>query len=165
MENLSMIAAVGNNGELGLNNQLIWKIKEDLKFYRDTTMGKNIIMGRNTFESMPLKAFEGRNPIVVSHYPLDKYYDAAVFNNTLTLLEYICRSEEEFMVVGGSSIYKEFLPFADTIYLTEIMKTAKADAFFPYFCEDSFDVTELGDFSNEEIPYVRKKYVRRKTYE
>ena len=63
MKNLSMIAAVGSNGELGFNNQLIWKIKEDLKFYRDTTMGKNIIMGRNTFESMPLKAFEGRNPI------------------------------------------------------------------------------------------------------
>ena len=58
MKNLSMIAAVGSNGELGFNNQLIWKIKEDLKFYRDTTMGKNIIMGRNTFESMPLKALE-----------------------------------------------------------------------------------------------------------
>ena len=162
MENLSLIAAIGYNMEIGFNNDLIWKIPEDLRFYKNKTMGKNIIMGRKTFESMPLSAFKGRNPIVLSSKPLDRYYDVNVFNDIDSILNYVDKSNEEFVVVGGSLIYKEFLPYVDTMYLTEILKTARADTFFPYFYEDEWDKETILDCSSEKIPYIRNKYVRRR---
>ena len=66
MKSLSLIAAIGYNNELGIDNHLLWKIPEDLSFYKRMTMGKNIIMGRKTFESMPPKAFIGRKPIILT---------------------------------------------------------------------------------------------------
>lgn len=66
MYKLSLIAALGPNRELGYNNQLLWHIKGDLAFYKEMTMGKNIIMGRTTLESMPKKALEGRSPVVLT---------------------------------------------------------------------------------------------------
>ena len=74
MENLSLVAAIGKYNELGLDNHLIWKIKEDLEFYRNLTLHQNIIMGRKTFESMPSGALTKRNVFVLSSNNLDKYY-------------------------------------------------------------------------------------------
>ena len=81
MKNLALIAAVGYNNELGLDNRLLWHIPEDLTFYKKMTMGKNIIMGRNTFESMPVNALKGRNPIVLSSKDIDRYADVICYNN------------------------------------------------------------------------------------
>ena len=83
MQNLSLVAAVGDGGELGYHNNLIWKIKEDLDFYKDLTMGKNIIMGRKTLESMPLKALEGRHPIVLTSQNLDVCSSVETFHNII----------------------------------------------------------------------------------
>ena len=79
MENLSIVAAIGKNNELGLDNHLIWKIYEDLVFYRKMTLHKNIIMGRKTFESMPGGALKKRTPFVLSSKPLDRDYDINCF--------------------------------------------------------------------------------------
>lgn len=163
MKNLSLIAAVGEDGELGYNNSLIWRIQEDLQFYRKMTMGKNIIMGRNTLESMPLKALEGRNPIVLSSKELEKYTNALVFHNLESLLNYIKHTSEEFMVVGGAKVYEELLPYVNIMYLTEIKKEAYADSFFPSFDKEEWDITEIGDFLNNNIPYIRNKYVRKRS--
>ena len=163
MENLSLIAAIGEDGELGYNNSLIWRIKEDLQFYRQMTMGKNIIMGRNTLESMPLKALEGRKPIVLSSKGLEKYTDALIFHNLESLLNYVKHTSEEFMVVGGSKVYEQLLPYVQIMYLTEIKKEAYADTFFPYFNKDDWDVTEIGNFLDNNVPYIRNKYVRNRS--
>lgn len=163
MKNLSLIAAIGKDGELGYNNSLIWRIKEDLQFYRKMTMGKNIIMGRNTLESMPLKALEGRNPIILSSKELERYTSALVFHNIESLLNHIKHTDEEFMVVGGAKVYEELLPYVQIMYLTEIKREAYADSFFPYFDEEDFDITEIGNFLNNNVPYVRNKYVRKRS--
>lgn len=163
MKNLSLIAAVGEDGELGYNNSLIWRIKEDLQFYRMMTMGKNIIMGRNTLESMPLKALEGRNPIVLSSKELEKYTNTLVFHDIKSLLDYVKNTSEEFMVVGGAKVYEQLLPYTQIMYLTEIKREEYADSFFPYFDKDDWDVIEIGDFLDNDIPYVRNKYVRKRS--
>lgn len=164
MNNLSLIAAVGQNGELGYNNSLIWKIREDLEFYKKMTMGKKIIMGRTTLESMPLKALEGREPIVLSTKKLEKCTSLEVYHNLDSLLRYISEENKEFMVVGGSKVYEQLLPYVQIMYLTEIQSEAYADSFFPDFNIEDWNVTEIGNFLlDDKVPYVRNKYVRKRS--
>ncbi|MGM9876333.1 MAG: dihydrofolate reductase [Bacilli bacterium] len=162
MKNLSLIAAIGYNNELGLDNRLLWHIPEDLAFYKKMTMGKNIIMGRNTFESMPEGAFKGRNPIVLSTKQIDRYADVICYNNINDLIKRIKNSDEDFIVVGGSKVYEEFLPYIDVMYLTEIYKEYTADAYFPYFDRRLWDNIKIANYMEEEIPYERNIYVRKK---
>lgn len=162
MKNLSLIAAIGKSKELGLDNHLLWHIPEDLKFYKDTTWGKNVIVGSNTLLSMPPKAFENRKAFVLSHKKIDNFLDVYSFNNIDSLLQLIKDSKEEFIVIGGASIYKQFLPYVDTMYLTEINEYFYADTFFPEVNLNDWDVTLLGKYSYNDLDYVRNKYTRRR---
>lgn len=168
MENLSLIAAIGKNNELGLNNELIWKIKEDLVFYRNYTIYQNIIMGRKTFESMPPAALQKRNVFVLTSKKLDKYYDVNCYSNIEDLLEYIQSTERNFIVVGGAQIYEAFLPYVDTMYLTEINEYSNADTFFPkidvhdWEIETVFEHNNIDYLDDNYIPYVRNRYSRRR---
>lgn len=162
MKNLSLIAAIGKSKELGLDNHLLWHIPEDLKFYKDTTWDKNVVVGSNTLLSMPPKAFENRKAFVLSHKKIDNFLDVYSFNNIDSLLQLIKDSKEEFIVIGGASIYKEFLPYVDTMYLTEINEYFYADTFFPEVNLNDWDITQLGVYSYNNLDYVRNKYVRKK---
>ena len=162
MKNLALIAAVGYNNELGLDNRLLWHIPEDLSFYKKMTMGKSIIMGRNTFESMPVNALKGRNPIVLSSKDIDRYADVICYNNIENLLRMIENSSDDFMVVGGAKVYKEFLPYVDVMYLTELYKSFTADAYFPYVDFRQWDSIKIANYMDENIPYERNMYVRKK---
>lgn len=163
MKNLSLIAAIGKNKELGLNNHLLWHIPEDLAFYKSMTWGKNVIVGRNTLFSMPSSAFEGRVAYVLSPDALDVNFDVNSFDSLDNLLSYIKDSEDEFMVIGGASIYNQFLPYVDTMYLTEVDECFNADTFFPEFDVNEWEVTMLGEYSYNDLKYVRNRYVRRRS--
>jgi dihydrofolate reductase len=130
---ISIIAAIGQNNELGKQNELIWRIKEDLKRVKELTMGHPIIMGRKTFDSIghPLP---GRTNIVVTRSNLN-IEGCLVFDSLEKALEAArAIDSEEIFIFGGASIYTEALPFTDRLYLTHIKKTdAEADVFFPDF--------------------------------
>lgn len=164
MKNLALIAAHGYNNEIGVNNSLPWHIKEDLQFYKSMTLDKSIIMGRKTFESMPLEALKRREPIVLSSHALDKQCDVTCFNDINILLDYVkAFPEKDFMVVGGAEIYKALLPYVDTMYLTEIYKEFwKADTYFPPVDYRYWDSVKIADHMDEELPYERNVYVRKK---
>lgn len=162
MNNLSLIAAIGKNNELGLNNKLLWHIKEDLEFYKKTTMNKNIIMGRNTFESMPYTAFKNRNPIILTTKEININIDIKIYNNIELLMEYINKSKEEFIVVGGAKVYSELLKYVDTMYLTHIDKSFIADTYFPYINFNEWNSKIIDDYMEQDIPYKRKIYTRKK---
>ncbi len=133
---ISMIAAVGKNLELGKNNDLIWHFKEDMKFFKETTMGHPVIMGRKTFESLP-KALPGRRNIVISSNPDYKTDGAETVTSINEALE-IAKKEDVF-IIGGGRIYKEFLPYADNLYLTEINAVCNdADTYFPRFNKSDY---------------------------
>ena len=107
----SIIAAIGKNNELGKDNKLIWNLPNDLKFFRKTTNGKTIIMGRRTFESLN-GLLPNRHHVVLSssnNFPKE----VEVYKDLKTLLEHFNQVNEELFVIGGSSIYKLFLPFCD----------------------------------------------------
>lgn len=133
---ISIVAAVGKNNELGRGNDLIWHIKEDLKNFKDLTMGKYIVMGKNTYESLP-RHLEGRKYVVLSS-SLDNIDNGILFKDFDKLLEFVNNLDEEVMIIGGARIYKLFLPYATKLYLTEIDSEEKADVYFPEFNKEVY---------------------------
>lgn len=164
MKNLSLIAAIGSKRELGYQNQLIWHIKEDLAFYKQMTMGKYIIMGRNTLETMPKKALIGRKPIVLTKSLITVDDKIKYFSHLDELIKVIENSDEEFMVVGGASIYNQFLSLVDTMYLTCIndIISKEADCYFPAFDQNDWNINLLKEGSDDTISYQTKKYIRKR---
>lgn len=126
---LSIIVARASNGAIGLNNALPWRLPEDLAHFKRTTMGKPIIMGRKTFESIG-RVLPGRRNVVVSrnaawsHGGVDRVGSIA---EALTL----CHEADEVFVIGGAQLYVDAVPLASRIVLTEIHQDFDADAFLP----------------------------------
>lgn len=151
---VSMIAAVGKNLELGKNNNLIWHFKEDMKFFKDTTMGHTVVMGRKTFESLP-KALPGRKNIVISSNAEYQAQGATVVTSVEEALQ--IADNEEVFVIGGGKIYAEFLPYADKLYLTEIdAECADADTYFPQFNKSEYikEIINYYDIDGVEFYHV-----------
>lgn len=158
---LSIIAATGKNNELGLNNNLIWHLKGDMKFFKETTIHHTIIMGRKTFESLP-KLLPNRKHIVLSRNNID-IPEIEVYHNIESFLKQYQNSNEEIFNIGGASIYKALLEYTEKIYLTEIEAAAKADAYFPYFNKENFEKQILDKKTDEQtgIKYKHVLYKRR----
>ena len=151
---VSMIAAVGKNLELGKNNDLIWHFKEDMKFFKDTTMGHTVVMGRKTFESLP-KALPGRKNIVISSNAEYQAQGATVVTSVEEALQ--IADNEELFVIGGGKIYAAFLPYADKLYLTEIdAECEDADTYFPQFNKSEYikEIINYYDIDGVEFYHV-----------
>lgn len=157
MAKLIIIAAIGQNNELGKNNNLIWKLKEDLKFFRDTTMGHKIVMGYNTFKSLP-KLLPGREHIILTHRDL-KIEGVKIFNEFESLISYLKNIQEDIYIIGGASIYKLFIDYVDELLLTEIQACCiDADAYFPDFNKEEFTKEILKEVNTEDISYTHARY-------
>lgn len=153
---ISMIAAVGKNLELGKNNDLIWHFKEDMKFFKETTMGHPVIMGRKTFESLP-KALPGRKNIVISANPEYKADGAEVVTSVEEAIKLAEAENTDVFVLGGGRIYAEFLPYADNLYLTEInAECPDADIYFPDFNKSDYikEIINFYDVDGTEFYHV-----------
>jgi len=129
---ISIIAAMGRNRELGLDNKLLWHLPVDMKFFRQTTMGKPILVGRKTYESFGGKPLPGRKNIVITN---DKSYqsEGAVIVHSIDEAIQEAGNVEEIMIIGGASFYEQTLPKADRLYLTYVDANFKADSWFPEF--------------------------------
>lgn len=157
---ISIIAAIGKNNELGKDNNLIWHIKGDLAHFKELTMHKKIVMGASTYKSLP-KKLEGREYIILSK-SLSNISDAVVYQSFDDLLAYLNTLDEEVMIIGGASIYKLFLPYAEVLYLTEIEEESNADVYFPEFDKKDFTKTLSEEHVDDDIKYKFVTYVRLK---
>lgn len=127
---LSIIVAVNRKLAIGFENRLIYRVPNDLKRFKALTTGHTIIMGRKTFDSLPKGALPNRRNIVLSRQELN-IPGAECFHSLEEALK-TCRTEEEVFIIGGASLYREALPLADRLYLTEIEDADQpADTFFP----------------------------------
>ena len=160
MDNLSLIAAIGKNNELGVNNELIWHIPSDLKYFKKVTNGKTIIMGRKCFESLP-GLLPNRKSIILTNNKDYKVDGALVYNKKEDILDYVKNSKEECFIIGGALIYELFLPYCKKLYLTEIEAEEDADVYFPYFNKDLFEREELEEICENNINYKFVVYTRR----
>lgn len=155
---ISLIAAIGKNNELGKDNDLLWHIKDDLENFKNLTMGKYIVMGANTYYSLP-KKLKGRKYIVLSK-KIKVIEQGMVFSSFEDLLDFIKLQKEEVMIIGGGSIYSLFMPFCDKMYLTEIEDSKEADVYFPKFDKRKFQrkvlkEKECGDLKYKFVVYER----------
>lgn len=155
---ISLIAAIGKNNELGLGNQLIFHLKDDMRFFRETTSGHPVVMGRKTWESLPGK-LPNRENIVISHRNIP---DADRSASDLSIfLQEIVDSPEEYFIIGGGTLYKASLPYADHLYLTEIDAHASADTFFPKFDKSKYTKTILKKGNENDLTYQIVKYTKK----
>jgi len=148
-----MIAAIGENRELGRDNKLLFDIPEDMKFFRETTRGKPVIMGRKTAEHLvefytkgPLP---GRRNIVVTRnpeYTLEGFTVVSRIEDAITIAKE--EDADEIFIIGGGEIYTLGLPFSDRLYLTIVDGVFDADAFFPDYSEFSKIINERKSSGN-----------------
>ena len=154
---ISMICSVGKNRELGKKNGLIWHFKDDMKFFKETTMGHKAIMGLNTYKSLP-GDLPGRHIIVVSFDPVP---NVDYVTDIESIVKKYKNSEEEIFICGGASIYKQFLPYANKMYLTEIDDSDnEADTFFPEFNKNEWKKSLLEEHSQNDIDFKMYLYER-----
>ena len=132
MSRLALIAAVARNRVIGKDNRLLWHLPEDMRHFRETTRGKTVIMGRKTWESLPEKfrPLPGRLNIVLSRNP---DYPAPGATRARSLQEAIglAGDADEIFIIGGAELYRQALPLAERLYLTEIVADYEGDTSFP----------------------------------
>lgn len=133
-----MIAAIGENNELGKNNGLVWHLPDDFKRFKNLTTGHYIIMGRKTFESFP-KPLPNRTHIVISRQK-DYHPNGCIVVNTLKKALEKAPKDEDVYIIGGGQIYDQAIAISDKMELTRVHASFKADTFFPEINTDEWDL-------------------------
>lgn len=160
MAKIKMIAAIGKNNELGKNNDLIWRLKGDLRFFREQTTNHKIVMGYNTFESLP-RLLPKREHVILTHKNIE-IDGAKVFNSFEDLNNYLSILDEDVYIIGGASIYKLFIDIADELILTEIdAECLDADVYFPVFDRKDSYVEMIKECEEDGIKYRHVKYIKK----
>ena len=164
LDHLSIIVAVAKNGAIGLNNQLLYRLPNDLKRFKALTTGHTIIMGRKTFESLPKGALPNRRNIVLSRQEGLHYENAECYRSIEEALMQ-CDYTEDVYIIGGGELYKQTIALAKRIHLTLVDDIpAEADAFFPKLNPEEWTMTLREEHPTDEkhaqaytfIDYVRK---------
>lgn len=158
---ISIIVAVAENWVIGGNNQLLWRISEDLKRFKSLTSGHSIIMGRKTFESIG-RPLPNRKNIVVSRNS-NLIIEGCIIVNSLNEALEITEGEDEVFVVGGGELYRQALPLAKKIYLTKVHKNFEGDTTFPAinFNEWNLVLEQKGNPTADGLGYTFLDYVRK----
>ena len=162
---LSLIVAVAQNNAIGRNNELLWHISEDLKYFKSTTTGHPVIMGRKTYESIG-RPLPGRRNIVLTRGTLEippvknPQTTSMEVVNSLDEVYAIAQGDEEFFVMGGGMLYNETFGKEDFLYLTRIYAEAEnADTFFPEVDEMEWDVVRESQLLHDEENDIDFKFI------
>ena len=146
---ISIIVAIAENYAIGKDNDLLWHIPEDLKRFKRLTTGHTIIMGKRTYESLPKRPLPNRRSIIITDDPND-YFEGCVTVRSIEEVIGQCDPSEENFIIGGASVYKQFLPFADRLYLTTVHRSFAGDVFFPVINFDEWVLKSEEDFPSDE---------------
>lgn len=167
---IAMIAAVGRNGAIGSGGDLPWRLPSDFAFYKATTMGKPLVMGRKTFESIG-KPLPGRTNIVVSRQSGYAPEGVAVFATLDDAIEHavsVARRDgvDEVFINGGGEIYRAAMSQADRLYITHVEATPEGDTFFPEIAQSEWEGRDLPQVvagPRDSAPFTVRVYERRNT--
>lgn len=162
---MKAILSADRNWGIGNGNKLLVSIPSDMKFFRQTTTGKVVVMGRKTLESFPNgQPLKNRTNIVLTSNPDYKVKDAVIVHSKEELLKTLEQYEsEEIYIIGGESIYRMMLPYCDTVLVTKIDRVFQADTFFPNLDEmEEWQMTEEGEEQTcFDLEFRFTKYERR----
>jgi dihydrofolate reductase len=159
---ISIIVAVSKDLGIGKNNELLWHLPKDMKRFKKLTMGNTVIMGKRTWESLPKRPLPGRKNVVITDIPHERF-DEAVTAYSMEDAVTKCKNDREVFIIGGGSIYRQFMAFADRLYITHVHKKTAADVFFPKIDPKIWKVVEKEEFKpeNDGIPYTYVIYERK----
>ncbi len=163
---MNLIVAVDKNWAIGNGNKLLVSIPQDMKFFRETTMGKVVVMGRKTLESFPGgQPLKKRTNIVITSDPAYDVKDAIVVHSIEEALEELKKyNEDDIYVIGGESIYRQMLPYCKLAHVTKIAHAYEADTYFPNLdAMDDWEVTGVSDeqtYFDLEYEFVRYEKVK-----
>lgn len=147
---IALVVAASANNAIGKNNQLLWHLPNDLKFFKNITWGFPIIMGRKTFEAVN-RPLPGRTNIIVTRQP---GWEARGVTSSLNVEDAIQKGLQtngrQIFIIGGGEIYKQAIPLADTIYLTRVHVELEGDTFFPELDESRWKLVANDDFPADE---------------
>lgn len=135
---ISIIAAIAENRVIGSKNNLPWYLPADLKHFKNTTINKTIVMGLNTFKSIGEKALPNRKNIILSNDANYKLPENCFLATSIDQVLQMTKDQPEVMICGGASVYKQFLPLTQRMYLTYIHHDFNGDIFFPEFNMDDW---------------------------
>jgi dihydrofolate reductase len=141
MKQLSIIVAIAENLAIGKDNDLLWHLSEDLKRFKKITLNHTVVMGLNTFYSLPVRPFPNRRNIVIADNTSVKIEGCEMAYSIQEAVD-LCDENTENFICGGASIYRQFLPLANKLYLTIVYKDFEADTFFPEINYDEWNLTE-----------------------
>jgi dihydrofolate reductase len=144
---ISIICAIGKNREIGFKNHLLWDLKGDMKHFVRTTRGKTVIMGETTYHSLFIKPLPGRHNIVLTLSNDLVAPGCEISHDLKAIAEKYQDSPEEVFIIGGASIYKQFLSYAEKLYLTLVDDAPEADTFFPEYAD--FKIAAEGEAQEE----------------
>ena len=154
---MNAIVAVAENGGIGKDNRLLFRISADLKHFKELTSGHTVIMGRKTLQSLPGgRGLPNRRNIVITRDPGFTAERAEVVHS---VEEALALADDDAFVIGGDSIYRAMLPYCDKVYLTKVYASAEADAFFPTL--DGWQITAESELMEENgLPFRYIDYVK-----
>ena len=159
------IAAIGKNNELGKKGDLIWHLPGDLKFFKEETSGKTVVMGRNTFNSLPFMLPNRKHIILTDINDFNKdIKDSEVFYTFDDLLKRVkeLSYKEDVYIIGGASIYTQFINYSDKLILTEVdAEDNEADVYFPLFDKNKYNVRLLGKGKEGKIEFNFVEYSKK----
>ncbi|WP_169081564.1 dihydrofolate reductase [Paenibacillus sp. PL91] len=145
---IALIAAMDRNRTIGIENKLPWRLPAEMAYFKRMTLGKTVLMGRKTFESLPKPLVDRRNVVLTRQQDFQPE-GCEVVHSVEEALE-LCKNDE-LMVIGGADIYAQMLPYADTILLTEVDTIIEGgDAFFPAFSESQWQIMESDSRDSDE---------------
>ena len=162
LHNISIIVAIASNRAIGKDNRLLWHLSDDLKRFKKLTTGHTLIMGRNTFLSLPNGKLPNRRHIVISDIPDESFEGCEMANSIGEAIE-LAGTGEECFVIGGGMVYRQFLPVAGKLYLTRVHESFEADTFFPEIdfslwkalATEEVDAGERNQYRHTYTEYIR----------
>jgi dihydrofolate reductase len=162
-KDISIIVAIASNSAIGKDNDLLWHISNDLKRFKRLTEGHYIIMGKNTYYSLPVRPLPKRTSLVITDVA-DEQIDNCLMAYSIEEAIGKMETKRENFIIGGGSIYKQFMPFANKLYITRVNKDFEADTFFPEISLEEWELTEkinVNDDNQNDFNYSFETYVRK----
>ena len=163
MKKISIIVAIASNYAIGKDNDLLWHISKDLKRFKDITKGHYIIMGKRTYYSLPKRPLPNRTSLIITDVEnevIDNCLMAYSIEDAISKMD----SKNENFVIGGGSIYNQFMSHADKLYITRVHKDFEADTFFPEISEQEWELVAKEDVIDDpqnDFTYSFETYMRK----
>ncbi len=160
---ISIIVAIAENYAIGKDNDLLWHISEDLKRFKRLTQGHTVVMGKRTYFSLPVRPLPNRTNLVITDVPGEQIDNCLMAYSIEEAIEKM-DSEKENFIIGGGSVYRQFMPYAQKLYITRVHKDFEADTFFPEISSKEWRLTEsrlIDDDPQNDFSYSFEIYERR----